>query len=244
MSNHELSLLVGKVRAYNAWYHGEGVEHNPARQGQALLPPDRRQEVRDFLATLPLALERKPARGARPLAYIPCDAAPRSDRPGVDLREVGGSDQRGAQPRRAARRHRAQSGPTEPLPGADDHLGHRRACRKTSSKPGVARGTKPARRGGWTTTRRPPACSGTTAAPVSTEPKRRRSAAIHAQSYGPTWTHDVHRPGGGGTQRRAARYDTGWPDLRRRVPLARTYGRHELLGVGDGSNAAFIVSGS
>ena len=58
MGNHELNLLQGKVRGYNAWFHGEGVKTIPARQGQKLLPPERRQEVLEFLAKLPLALER------------------------------------------------------------------------------------------------------------------------------------------------------------------------------------------
>lgn len=71
MGNHELNLLVGKVRAYNTWFHGQGAEDNPARQGQTLLAPHRRSEVRDFLATLPLALEREDMRVAHACWHKP-----------------------------------------------------------------------------------------------------------------------------------------------------------------------------
>lgn len=58
MGNHELNLLAGKVRVYNHWFHHGAAAQGHVATSQALLPAGERQELLDFLAGLPLALER------------------------------------------------------------------------------------------------------------------------------------------------------------------------------------------
>jgi len=58
MGNHELNLLRGKTRDYNFWFHRQGDAANPACADQRQLPESERDEVLDFVRSLPLALER------------------------------------------------------------------------------------------------------------------------------------------------------------------------------------------
>lgn len=62
MGNHELNLLVGKVRRYNHWYHGTNDTDHYAAATQILLPKQDRAWVKSFLASLPLALVRSDLR--------------------------------------------------------------------------------------------------------------------------------------------------------------------------------------
>lgn len=61
LGNHELNLLLGKRRAGNEWFHGEEQQ---LRGGEGVIPQRvvgtdaERDELKDFLASLPLALER------------------------------------------------------------------------------------------------------------------------------------------------------------------------------------------
>lgn len=65
LGNHELNLLLGKRRSGNEWFHGDS---QALREGggvilQRVLGTDaERDELKDFLATLPLALEREDLR--------------------------------------------------------------------------------------------------------------------------------------------------------------------------------------
>ena len=58
LGNHELNLLLGKVRAGNEWFRGLPQLRHGRLLPQVLIRPSERGAILDWLRTLPLALER------------------------------------------------------------------------------------------------------------------------------------------------------------------------------------------
>lgn len=88
MGNHELNLLLGKRRAGNEWFHGEEQQLRGGAGviAQRVVGTDaERDELREFLATLPLVLEREDLRVVHACWHAPAVSALRGvERPAHD----------------------------------------------------------------------------------------------------------------------------------------------------------------
>jgi hypothetical protein len=79
LGNHELALLLGQRKAGNHWFHAEQLERDAVYHPFAVLSDAaERHALREFLATLPLALERPDLRVVHAAWHAPSIDACRS----------------------------------------------------------------------------------------------------------------------------------------------------------------------
>lgn len=87
LGNHDLNILLGRTKHDNSWYFGKEFSEDGFLVPQALADQGIRERVRNFFATLPLALEREDARVVHACWHPPMIELARAAACAVDLYE-------------------------------------------------------------------------------------------------------------------------------------------------------------